>query len=263
MADVDAGTGVAVDTDTVVDTQTDVTPPDGVTPDAGTTDAPIIQLGEKTFTESQLLEAIDAYENKQKWSGELSQKGAELNQLREMIEQARQAVINPQPVAPQVAPVQGVTGEQLRDLLLNDPNQAMSVINNLIEQSVAHTTEAVSTKQEIKNRFLSEHQDYPNTIATPEFKQFMANYPYYNEVNGYFAYQLSQAKAKLAEAEKTGFQKGEQNTINNLKAKGQIKVLTGAGAPPVAPKSQEGPLSHQQLLETITKGLEAKRMQTV
>lgn len=260
MDDVNAVTGTPEITDSTVPMETPVA--EGATPtvtEGQETPSALFEYGGQQYDEQKIVEAIEALQNKSKWSSELSKKGEELNMMREIMEQYRQQGMSQQP---QPAPMQQeqtpINGEMLQKLIFEQPDQAMNVIGGLIQQAVSQAVGQQSQTEQIRSKFLSEFSDYQQKVATPEVQQVMAENPGYNQVHAYLINELRQARAQVAEAEKQGFRKGEQQTINNMKAKGALKVLTGGGSPPIAP-TQSGPMTHQQLLESITQKLETAR----
>lgn len=273
MADVDGITNEAVQTDAIAEPAGIPEVPETPATEAPAADAPILQLGETNYTETQVREALEALENKSKWSAELSRKGEELNLIRNFLEEQRQQVINPQiqqPQVPQQPQIEIPSGEQLRDMILDRPQEAMATIDNLIKAAVSHYVgSAMGQMQEqqsleqVRSNFLKEHGDFEQVVKTPEAIQFMREHPEYNPVNTYYKLKINELQGQLEAAKKAGFTAGEQAAIKNIQAKGNLKVLTGTGAAPVMPSQSTGPLSQQQLLESISRKIEARRAQAV
>jgi len=202
----------------------------------------ILEIGEgadaRKLTQEDIFAALDAVDNKKSWETKLHERGEQLNIVEKMLEENRMKAINPD-VNPQQIPGQAqtekpaVTGQQLQDMILERPDEAMSVIDNLIQSAVSTAVGNYWTQSEAKNSFMSAHSDYDQTVNGSEFRDFMATNPlapYLNSVNAFYEFKLHQANQLVENASKDGFNKGEKTTLDNLKAKGNIRVLAGGGA---------------------------------
>ena len=266
MADVDANTGAPVQIDAFSEpAPATPAPAEQTAPEQA--DAPIIEVDGKPVTEKQIRDAISALENKTQWEGKLKTESSELKQLKDLLEMQRQSMfVAPQaqqiPSRQQIDNTPTVLLESLKAAILSDDvnafNQAIAMINEGVQNSANQTYHEAQTKERIRSSFLNEHPDYEKTIQSSEFREFASQKPEYNTVNAYLEFDRNRLIRQIDEVKKQSFQQGEQTTIKNLQAKGQIKVLNGTGAAPVAPASA-APLSHQELLETITKGIEERR----
>lgn len=244
--DSDANTGEAV----VADSTGDVTPAPAPAPTDGdqTPPAPdyVFEYQGKNLTADDVIAALDSHDNRTNWEGKLHSKGEELNILAKVLEGQRQTAINPT-VNPNVQTPQTqipeITGQQLQDMILERPDEAMATIGNLINSAVQESLGQYGNHMEAKNTFMSDNADYNKIVASPEFLSYQNAHPHYNQVNAYAFYKLEKANQDIERATKEGFNKGEQITIQNQKAKGTLRVLAGSGgsgAPANAPQNVAG-----------------------
>jgi hypothetical protein len=233
-ADVDAGTGQPVVTDSTGDVTPAQTPPDGDQAAAAAAAEPnyLFEYGDKKFTAEDITAAIDSHNNRTSWETKNLQKNEELNILARVLEEQRQAALNPN-VNPSVQTPQTqlpqITGAQLQEMIYERPDEAMATIGNLIQSAVQDSLGQFGNHMEAKNSFLSKYSDFNETIANPEFLSYQNANPHFNQVNAYAFYKLEKANQNIERATKEGFNKGEQTTIQNQKAKGTLRVLAGGG----------------------------------
>ncbi len=250
--DVDAVTGKPITTDAVVDPN--AKPAEDDTKPAESEPQYLLEVDGQKLTEEDIRSAVTSHANETKWKGELSQKGEELNVIQRALEERRLQAINPtvDPAQPRTPQTSRITGEQLQEMIYNKPDEALSQIDNLIQDAVNQAVRDYSSKQEIKDAFMRDYPAFNETVNSREFQTFMLSKPYFNPVNGYLAYDAIQKG-------KEGFNKGEQDTIKNLKAKGGIKVLSGGGAtiPQTPPNLKD--LSEADFLNAATQALLKKR----
>ncbi len=282
----DGGAGTGVDTDSggagpVVDDAAGAAaePPAGEpSPEGdGTGDADPVsfQLGERTISEQQMLDAIEAMDNKATWEGELHKKGEDLNVAMAAMERARTG----QPMDPNAGhAAQNAPGhvdmdaEQLRDMLTDTPEKFMSLITEKVaEVTQAAIGEAMNTqasKTTAQEHFLGKNADFNEVVGSREFESYMAQLPkdtagkpIYSTANGYLMMQLESANARVAAAESAGFKLGAEDAQKNNDAKNRIKILRGggAGAPPPAKGNDLKGMSENDVNKMAYDGLMAKR----
>lgn len=279
MADVDGVTGTAVQTDAVaLDTANTQAAP--VTDGQGATQAGnegqpnlILELDGQQYTEAQVLEAFDALKNMSKWRTDLSRRGEELNAMARALEEARTRGTTPQ--APQQAatqqPGQQEQVAQLFQAAAQGNPQATAMLlemfTGLADSKAQERLQTHQVQNEVRTSFLGKYNDFPTVTQSQEFREYSETLPkdhmgrpVYNEVNAYFAYRLDQAEKQIEQAKKSGYLAGEQATINNLKAKGTLKVLTGTGSAPVVNATPDVKKMQQgEFLNAATQAILARR----
>lgn len=266
--DADALSGGTVQTDAVVEPSSgEPTPEEG-----GTAEEPFsLQIGDDTYSEADILAAVDALKNKSRWEGELHARGEEINSLLKAVEHSRQAFQGQQPPTPPQAP--SMTGEQARDMLMENPEGFMHMlseaVNNAVNSGVQKHLGEYESRNLARDHFLGKYSDFNETVNSPDFRRFKSELPVdnegapiYNEANAYLAYQLDKARTMVENARKEGFLAGEQTAAKNLEAKTRIRMLRGGGHTP----PQGGPsgpdvknMSHGELLNAATAAILAKR----
>jgi hypothetical protein len=231
--------------------------PEGETPPA---EEARFEIDGQSLTESEVLAMRDAFQNKQQWESTLKQREGDLSTMEKALNMAHETMranqqVPPQPQQPQEPQV---TPEQFRDMLLDDPANALAWMsqnmNTLAEQKAAE----VINRTQAESQFYQKYDDFNQVISTPEFQAFKANNPAYNDVNAYFAMKLEQA-SQLTEAQKAEYRKEvETELLNNQKAKGQLGTVhtQPGGVPPQAPAQ---PGSKQEFVRSITQKILASR----
>lgn len=253
--DADSGTGEPVVDD--ADGATGATGAGEPSPEGDGTgdDSPqSFKIGERTLTEQEMLDAVEISDNKAKWEEELHRRGEDNNAVAQALERARSgqptdpnAVNAGQPNAPGHV---DMTAEALRDMMTDDPQKFISLVVEKVSEAsqaaVASELGTRDTKQAAQEHFLGKNADYNEVVNSPEFASYMKSLPtdprgtpIYSTANGYLQMQLDAANARLAAAEKAGFDKGSAVTQANIEAKSRITVLKGGGggapAPPTGP----------------------------
>jgi hypothetical protein len=267
-ADADGVTGAPapVDTNGAEPPTGDPTPPEG----GAEGEEPVsFQYGDKVLTEAELVAAIEASSRISEVEGALHAKNAEYNALAKIMETNRVALQGQEPQPPQ-APA-GMTGEQMRDMLMDNPDGFMNFLGNFISEAVTSGVSSqvgeMDSKRTAESHFLGKHEDFNNTMANPEFREYVASLPtdsqgnpIYNEANAFLEFKLAKANAMLEKAKEAGFQAGEAAARENHVAAGRIKLLRGGGATP--PAAAEGSdvknMSHGQVLNAATQFIKDK-----
>lgn len=275
MAPDDGGAGSSgeVDEATItptegLDSENGGTPPkEGVAEEEVSSEPSTYEIEGEVFTEQDLLTAVKASQDRASWEKTLHEKGENLNAIARSLEQARQGVMSPQPGQPHVpaAPAGNVvpTGDEFRDLLLERPEEAMSMMNTIIQDTVKSAINGNESRRVAENHFLGNHENFNEVISSPGFQQFKSGLPrdnegnpVYNDVNAFYAYEHKEAQAKITAAEKAGFLKGEEAVRNNNDAKSRIKIMRGGGVPPAQAKSVDvRNMDTEEFLEAATASL--------
>lgn len=261
MADVDVN-GQTVDTDVIVDpTNGEGTPTGQVSDqvaDDKTSEPFQLQWGDETFSEEDVRAWKDAHVNMSRWRGELAKKGEELNTQAKVLEMLRQNYMQggtPQVNTPATEPQ--ITGEQLRELFEIDPEKAKGVINSMVQEAVRESTTRTSAEQ----AFYARYPDYQQVVQTPEFQQFLQANPGFSLANAYFALKNQNLERQIEEAKKAGYLKGQEETIKNMQAKGNLRVLRpGGGAPSPNPVDIKN-MSHAERVNAATQAILAMRQE--
>ena len=275
-ADTDAGGGGAVQTDAMGDQNAPAggAPPEGGGAGGGAEEPYSVQYGDQTFTEAQIIEAIESHQNKSTWEGELHQRGADLNILQASMERARQEHMGgPQtPQSPGAANPLELSGEQLRDMMLDDADgfkRALGeYVNNAVSGAVQQQVGEMDSRNTAQTHFTGKHGDFNEVLQSSEFAAFYNGLPMdahgqpiYNEVNAFYEFKNQMLEQKLQAAESAGFKSGEENARKNLDARNRLKVLRGGGG--MAPSQGQAPsvqsMSHGEFLNDATKMLERMR----
>ena len=239
----DSGAGGAVVGDSVHDTGSGgEAEPSAEGTGTPTEEEAIVEIDGVKYTPSQVAEALNISANQSKFADENHKRAEELNVLQKYLEEARQGVINPhQSVTPNVETPSAVTGEQLQQMIYENPNQAMETINNMIDNAVNGAVGDASEKADAKSAFLTEYPDFNQVTNSPEYNNFVNISPlgqYMNPVTGFLAFKNAQSAEQIKNATAEGFNSGEKATVANLKAKSNIKVLNGGGVSTPPGKAQ-------------------------
>ena len=221
----------------VADTPTVETPPEGDVAPAETPEEAVFQIGDEKFTATEVESALNMSKNQDSINTKNQEESARLNTLARVIEETRLGLSN-QPVDTSVPANTKMTAEGFRDGLLGDnPSEAIAQMVNLINETVASKTGEV----EAKNAFTTKYPDYNQVVNSSEYKTFISQDPmgqYLNDVNGFLSYKLSTTGNDVKIAETNGFKKGETQTMANIKAKGNLKVLNNDGGVSLPTKTQ-------------------------
>jgi hypothetical protein len=153
-----------------------------------------------------------------------------------------------------------------QNLLLENPAEFDRKLGEYINSTVGERVDTVAneyiTDAEVKNKFMASNSDYEDVTNSQEFQQFQSQHPEYGPATAYAFYKLAEANQQLEAAKQAGIQEGEQNTINNLKAKQGIKILTGQGSPVNAPSNPDvSKMSHQERVQHATNMIMSNRNQ--
>lgn len=114
-------------------------------------------------------------------------------------------------------------------------------------------------QEKVVQTFDTKFSDFKDVTGTREYKDFMSTNPFFNPVEGYLAYKLDRQSNETETIKKTGAdavkaaeekgkKAGESQTVKQLKAKGNIRLLTGGpgGARPQASRQSQVNLSDEE-----------------
>lgn len=269
--DADAHTGLPVQIDANAEPEEGVAGAEGpageADPGEGDDKNYILEIDGVKLTEEDLLSWKQAHENNADFTKRNQDRAAELNAIEKAIEEKRQGYMNPPasaPVTPQTPDKPNITADEFQDMMLNDPQKAMTFLGEYVAEQVNQTVGKVTSEAEAKSAFLGAYPDFMQTLDSAEFKAFQASNPlsqHVGEVNTYLMYKEHLAKQSIEEAGKNGFNDGEKKTIENLKAKGNIKVLGNSGARVLPNQKDFSKMSPEDVALAATKFLQDKRRQ--
>lgn len=178
---------------------------------AGTTQAaPIVEIDGQPFTEQQLQEAVEAYQNRQNWQRAYTQRDQVLAEQRKQIETAL-AAIQQQQAKPDAS-----------KRTLQTPEDWQTYIR---EEAVKQASE-IFQRQMVAQRFLTAHPEFPVMQADGRIGQFMAANPGYDEVAAYYELKLRGTTASVEGARADG----QRAALQSIQQKGGVRVLTGSGS---------------------------------
>lgn len=117
----------------------------------------------------------------------------------------------------------------------------------------------VKQQEKVVQTFDEQYPDFKEVVESKEYEKFKAANPLFNQVEGYLAFQHSALKREMESlkasgpkeikaAEEKGKKAGESQTVKQLKAKGNIRLLTGGpgGARPQASRQSTMDLSNEE-----------------
>lgn len=233
-----------------------------------------VELDGKAYSEEQLIAMIEASQNFASREEALQQRGADINALMASAEKARGEHMGSEgaPHTPSGASPLELTGEQLRDMILENPDGFKDNLGRYIAEVVASSVGTAVGDMDSRNtaqtHFTGKHGDFNEVMQSPEFAEFFRTLPtdgqgqpIYNEVNAFYEYKNAMLEGKLAAAEKAGFKLGEEATRANTDARNRIKVLRGGGGMPAhgAPGPDVKKMSHGAFLNDASALIEGMR----
>ena len=233
-----------------------------------------IQLGENTYSEAEIIAAIESHQNLTSREQALQERGEVINALQVSVEKARQEYMGGEgaPHAPAGASPLELTGEQLRDMILENPDgfkdNLGKYIAEVVKSSVGTAVGDMDSRNTAQTHFAGKHPEFNETIRSSGFAEFSgklptdaAGNPIYNDVNAFYEYENAGLREKLALAEKAGFKQGEEANRASNAARNSIKVLRGGGGMP--PHGAPGPdvrkMPHGAFLNDASKMIEGMR----
>lgn len=276
-ADVDGFSGDPVQLDALAgETPAAGDPPPGTGGGAGAEPEPLsIELDGQTYSEEALINLIQSGQSITAREQALNKRGEDMNALLASVERARGEHMGgaPAPHAPSGTGPLEMTGEAMREMILDNPDNFKTVLAQYVHEAVTSTVQEQVGDMDARNtaqtHFTGKHGDFNETVRSPEFAEFYGKLPtdaqgqpIYNEVNAYLEFENVRLNGQLEAAKKAGYDAGAAATIANTAAKNRITVLRGGGgagmpSPGGAPDVKTMP--HGQFLNTAMDMILAKR----
>jgi hypothetical protein len=138
------------------------------------------------------------------------------------------------------------TGAELREMILDDPEKAMTSIGQMIQNAVSAEIGNFKTQNTGESHIKDAYPDMHQTLQSPEFTTFFNSLPYdpttgdsfYSPVSAYLAFEVQNLKTQLAAAEKAGFKQGQETAHKTIQASNKIKLLRGGGHSQPSPQGK-------------------------